>query len=180
MANRFSDHQKDFQISNSFSNYSLSTRLNLFESETEDSVKTIVEQFVKQKLNEARKEGEKRVLQNIAREVKKWTDDYLILINKIVEILSETAKENLAKGDFKIIEARTNFHFDTRAINILFIIDAGLKDEIEFCGLISETKKSVFQEDNFLAEIFYINKRNAEIDLDSVYSDLPYYRKNLS
>ena len=87
-----------------------------------------------------------------------------------------TIEKEFAGQDLKINEARTNFSFETLAINVLFIIDADIDSELRFSQFLTQSKKSIYESDKYFSDIFYINKRDAKIDVDAINHDYPFTR----
>lgn len=162
------------KISEDFSSYLLCSRLNLFQGPQD--IERLVSDFIKDKEEKARKEGAEEAVKSIITAIRQGIDNYIALITKIVDFVYDAASKKLGSVDFKIEEIRTNFCFETKAINILFIIDANFDNEFSLSFLLNEVEKTVLQREGFVADMLYINKKNVELDYNSINSDYPYVR----
>jgi len=163
-------------IADQFSTYSVSTTLDLFEGDP--SVKSLIADYIRQQVEDAKKEGALEAVSRINSEVGKAIDNYVLLVTKIVDTVKEAASNQFAPQDLIITDSRTNFDFATRMIKILFVIDADFEKEFLFSGLINEVEQFVFKKENFLSEILYINKRGSTVDSAAVCEDYPFSRKS--
>ncbi len=136
-------------------------------------VKKLIDNFVNYKINEARREGFKEALSKIEESAKKQVNGYINLVTRVADFVINEAPKLLEKAGFRIIETRTKFHFDTREISLLFITDSSLEDEITFSNFLMQTEKDILRGENFVAELFSINKRDVDLDYDSINNDYP-------
>ena len=164
------------EIASSFSSYSLSSRLKLFEGPQE--IEALISKHIKDREKKARREGYQAALKEMSAEVLKQIDQYIFLVTKIVDIVQEVATKRFQENELKILESRANFHLDSFNINVLFIIKAPLEREFEFTQLLNSIKSFVLQEEQFVAELFYINAKNKELDQISINNDYPFVRSN--
>jgi hypothetical protein len=162
-------------LNNKFSSYSFATRLSLYEGP--QNIETLISDFIKQREEQAKKEGIRETIEKIMSLARKQIDDYVLLITKIVDIVYEEVKRQPSEFNFNTIKVQTNFYFDTHKISILFIIDTNPENELKFANLLHEIEKIVFQKDHFVAELLYVNQNDSNIDYESITQDYPYHRK---
>ena len=162
------------EIASSFSNYSLSSRLKLFEGPQE--IETLISKHIKDREQKAKREGYQAALEEIGAEARKQIDQYIFLVNKIAGIVRDVVTKKFPENELKILESRTNFHFDSFHIDILFMIETSLEKEFEFTQILNAIKSFVLQEDQFVAELFYLNIRGKELDQCSIDNDYPFLR----
>lgn len=163
-------------ISNIFL-HSLPPTIGLGLFENHQIIKEVSSNYIKNEVEKAKKEGYKEALVKIARELKKKIDEYILFLTKIANIVSNITKKEFKTQELKITTIRTNFYFDTRQINILFIIDGDIENEIRFSSILNEVEKAILKTENFIAELFYINSRNRKLDKNSIECDYPFFRK---
>lgn len=161
-------------IGENFSSFSVFSNINLFIG-TLDAEK-FVSKFIENKLEEAKKEGFQKAIDRLEINIRKGIDNYISLVTRIVDFIHREIDKETEK-DLKIIETRTNFYFGTNSIKALFIIDSKLDDEMYFSNFLNKVEHEVFSEENFICELFYINKRNAKLDKPSIATDYPFIRK---
>lgn len=139
----------------------------------EDAINT----YRKNEEEKAKKEGYAEAFTKIAKTIKKKIDNYISSLTEIADIVSSVTKEAFKDEELKITAIRTNFYFDTGRINILFIIDGDIEREVRFCSILNEVEKFILEEENLIAELFYINRRGKELDEESIKRDYPFVRK---
>ena len=165
-----------FQISEDFLTYPYVARLELFKG---PDIRQLISKYVEYRIQEARKEafkeGYKEAIEKIKEAINKEIEDYMALVTKIVDLVYEIAKKEFK--DLKIIEERTNFYFGSKWIKVLFIIEASCEDEIDFSNFLNEVEKIVFDKLNYACELLFLNKKNVEIDQESLNNDYPFVRK---
>ncbi|RKY43983.1 MAG: hypothetical protein DRP81_06225 [Candidatus Omnitrophota bacterium] len=166
-----------FQISEDFLSYPFVARLELFKG---PDIRQLISKYVEYRIQEAKeeafKEGYKEAIEKIKETINKEIEDYMALVTKIVDLVYETAKKEFK--DLKIIEERTNFYFSSKWIKILFIIETeSSESEIDFSNFLNEVEKVVFDKLKYACELFFLNKKNVEIDQDSLNNDYPFIRK---
>lgn len=162
------------EIANSFSSYSLSSRLKLFEGPQE--IETLIANHIKEREEKAKREGYQAAMEEMRTEARRQIDQYIFLVTKIVDIVRDVARKKFNENELKILEARTNFHLDSFHINTLFVIKASLEKEFEFTQILNSIKSFVLQEDQFVAELFYVNTKDNELDHCSIDNDYPFVR----
>jgi hypothetical protein len=173
MENRIKTYEPS-KVSEDFSNFLIYPQLNLFQGP--QNIEELVTNFIKYKEEKARKEGAEETVKSIITAIRQEINNYIGLITKIVDFVYEAASKKIGSADFKVEEIRTNFCFETRAINVLFIIDANFDNEFSFSLLLNEVEKTVLQREGFVADMLYINKKKVELDYNSINSDYPYLR----
>ncbi|PIY82939.1 MAG: hypothetical protein COX96_04540 [Candidatus Omnitrophica bacterium CG_4_10_14_0_2_um_filter_44_9] len=174
MTNRIKYHEGS-KLSGDFSNFLLTQQVMLYQNQ--EDLLALVLDFIKAKEEKAKKEGILEVVEKITSEIKKQMQTYVDLVTKIVDFIYATAKEEFKDKDLKILVSRTNFCFETKGINILFIIDASFENELTFSTMLHEVSQMVLEQDNFISELFYLNKRNIELDEDLIMNEYPFQRK---
>ena len=171
----FSTHT-NVDIPSTFLNFPpLPVRLDLFESS--EIIKDAISKFIERESERIKKEGYKEALAEIIGGVRKQVDNYISLITKIADFVDDVTNKKFKKLDFKLTEVRTNFYFETQRINILFVIDADFKDEIPFSNFLNELEQTILKAENFIAELFYVNRRNTKLDKTSIECDYPCLKK---
>lgn len=167
---------QNYDLNESFSRFSSLSDLNLFTGP--QGIDILISEVIKQKEEEAKKEGRLEAFREISSEVIKQIESYVMLLTRIVDFITEMINVEFKGKDIKIIQARTNFDFNTFKINILFIIDANPGGELAFLGLSNGAERAILESDNFIAELFYINKRGSELDESTIECDYPFIRKS--
>jgi len=173
MENRIKIYESS-EINKGFSSYLFCSGLNLFQGPQD--IEELVANFIKDKEEKARKEGAIEAVKKIVAAIKQEAENYIALITRIVDFIYAVSAKKLGPTEFKIDEIRTNFCFETRAINVLFIIDADSENEFDFSALLNAVEKTVLEEEGFIADMLYINKRNVELDYESITNDHPFVR----
>jgi hypothetical protein len=176
MKNRLKSYNL-FQISQDFLTFPFVARLNLFKG---PDIRQLISEYVEYRVQEARKEafkeGFEEAIGKIKETISKEIEDYMALITKIVDLVYEIVKKEFK--DLKIIEERTNFYFGSKWIKILFIIETeSSESEIDFSNFLNEVEKVVFDKLKYACELLFLNKKNVEIDQDSLNNDYPFIRK---
>lgn len=166
-----------FQLSQDFLTFPFVARLDLFKG---PDIRQLISEYVEYKVQEAKKEafkeGYKEAIEKIKEAINKEIEDYMALVTKIVDLVYEITKKEFK--NLKIIEERTNFYFGSKWIKVLFIIEAtSPEDEIDFSNFLNEVEKIVFDKLNYVCELLFINKKNVEIDRESLNNDYPFVRK---
>lgn len=162
------------EIADSFSNYSLSSRLKLFEGPQE--IEALIAKHIRDKEEKAKKEGYQAAIEEMRAEARKRIDQYIFLVTKIVDIVREVATKKFGGNELRILESRTNFHLDSFQVNVLFVVETSLEKEFEFTQILNSIKNFVLQEDQFVAELFYVNTKDKELDHCSIDNDYPFVR----
>jgi len=128
-------------------------------------------------IQKAKEEGKKEITEKLSKRIKKKVDNYIKIITEVVDDIYKYIKTHYKETDFKIIEERTDFNFNTFEIKILFIIDTSIENEMKFLSLLSDRQQKLLNGKKYFAEFLYINKRNCKtIDIDSVNLDFPFIR----
>ncbi len=163
-----------------FLSYSTFSNLDVFTGKA--AVKHLIDEYVKEKINRAREEGYEQAQADFKKEIKEIIntarteiDNYISLVTRIADYTYERSKE-ISKESFQLLQTRTNFYFGTRRIKILFIINTDFEKEISFSNLLIEVEKDVFEKENFLCELLYINKKGIELNEPSIDCDFPLTR----
>jgi len=163
-----------------FPSYSALSNLQLFVGEVD--LQQTIELYIQTKLIEARKEGYQQAksdfrneMEKIAGEARAEIDSYITLVTRVADYIYEKSKANFAQ-ELEIEQTRTNFYFGAKRIKILFIIKGSFEKELEFSNLLNEVEKEVFENDNFICELLYINKTGIELNEDSIDYDFPLTR----
>jgi hypothetical protein len=160
-------------ISRSFSAYPVLSNLTNF-SNAENSMKFAWD-YIERKVHAAKVEGIKVALDDIRRKATQQMNEYLDIITHTANFVVDISKNNLKH--IKIKEIRTNFHFITREMRILFIIDTDSKEkELEFLKLLGEVERAVLKKDKYLCDLIYINLKDTKLDRISIDNDFPYER----
>lgn len=166
------------KISQDFSAYYLFRRLDLYTGPQD--IRTLSSEFIEEKIKrreeEARKEGAIELAKAIRSRIEERIDRYISLITRIVDYIYEAVQEEFADEDLRILEARTNFDFDTQPVGIMFIIDAAPTAESDFLTFVNGIEKVVLHEDGYVANLLYVNNRDAKIDEESILYDYPFVR----
>ena len=162
------------EIANSFSSYSLSSRLKLFEGPQE--IETLIAKHIKEREEKAKREGYQAAIEEMRTEARKQIDQYIFLVTKIVDIVRDVATKKFNENELKIVDARTNFHLDSFHINTLFVIKASLEKEFEFTQILNSIENLVLQEEHFVADLLYVNAKDKELDQSSIDNDYPFIR----
>jgi len=174
MANRVKSYLDSKELDN-FLSYSAVSNLGLFSGP--QGIDNLISDYIKQREEAARQEGVKEVIEKLVSRIRAQTENYMLLITRIVDFIYELIGKDFKEKDIKIIEARTNFYLETQWINVLFVIDADSENELAFSQMLSDIQRFILEKEHHIAEIFYVNTRDATIDKDSVYADYPYIRK---
>ena len=165
------------QISQDFLTFPFVARLNLFRG---PDIYQLISEYVECRIQEAKKEafreGFEEAIERIKEAINKEIEDYMALVTKIVDFIYEIVKKEFK--DLKIIEERTNFYFGSKWIKILFIIETESSElEIGLSNFLNEVEKVVFNKLNYVCELLFLNKKNVEIDQESLNNDYPFIRR---
>ena len=174
MTNRIRQYD-DTAVSYDFSRYSVYSQAGALPWGEE--AKEFVEAYIKYVESKAKEEGKQELLRKISSGIGKQIDEYINLVTKIADVVCEGTNKEFGDGNLNIVDVRTDFHFNTRKIEILFVIDADDKSEISFCELLNIVRQLVLKEQNFVAKLLYINKRGAKLDSQLIRSDYPLERR---
>ncbi len=128
---------------------------------------------IKQK---AEKDGYEKAIADINNFTKDKIEKYIYNISFIVGLV-QYLTINEVKKDIKVIDSRARFCFDTEWIDIVFIIEADADDEILFSNLLSNIQHVVFQNQNLIVEMLYINEKSREVDYSALKNDYPFVVK---
>lgn len=176
--NRILNRGSTTQIARLFSGSSFATDpLNSFYDV--QRIKEEIAQYVAFRVKEAKREGAHEVLSNLKSITLQEINDYIGLVTKIVDVvikMIEDLKKKASGIDLNIVESRTNFDYIGKEVKVLFIIDADIDNEKEFSNLLDELKRVVFEKENYVTEILYINKRDVKLDEVSINNDFPSVR----
>ncbi len=129
-----------------------------------------------EEIQRAEKRGHKKAIDKIKNIAKERIENYIFEISLIVSLAYHLANKKLKK-DFRIVDSRAKFCFDSEWIDINFIIDASPEEEIQFSNLLSNVKTLFLNEENLMIELFLINTKNKEVDYSALKSDYPFLIK---
>lgn len=145
-------------------------------------VKTLLEFAKSQSFFEGFKTGVDKgynlALKNLEANITKRLDSYILLNTKIVDFITAEIKGKFKPEEFKLVETRANFYkFSEGLINIVFVIEAEIENQLWLASLLSGLEKKIFEEDDTICELMFINKKGKEIDTELLYCNYPFFRK---
>lgn len=165
-----------------FSSFFLSRQLKLFRGpqDAADVVSEFIQNETDKREKKAKKEGAPEpwgLGKSIKPKVIRRLYDYLSLINKIGEFTSYRVGEEFPEGKLTIVQVRTDFDFRMWLVKMLFIIDADPSLEPAFGRLLKEIENSVRLEEKFAPVLRHTNRRDNDIDTESLRNDFPFVSK---
>ncbi len=134
---------------------------------------TLLIQEIERVQQEAERKGYHKAIKDVESVVGKELEKYIFNVSFIVSLVYYFTQNDIKK-DIKIKDSRTRFCPDTGWIDIIFIIDANLADEIPFSNLLSNIEREFLQKQNIVLEMFYINERDKSIDYSTLKNDYPF------
>jgi hypothetical protein len=165
-----------------FSSFFLSRQLKLFRGPQD--AEDVVSEFIKTETNKREKKAKNdgapepwKISKSIKPKVIRRLYDYLSLINKIGEFTSYRVGKEFAEGKLTIVQVRTDFDFRMWLVKMLFIIDAEPSLEPDFAKLLKDIENAVRLEEKFAPVLRHVNRRNNDIDTDSLRNDFPFVSK---
>lgn len=133
--------------------------------------KTFAE-LLREEIERAKRIGYKEAIEKLKKDIQKNLERYITQVAKTTYIVEKAVSKFLP--GLKIIQCRANFYFSSTAINLFFVIDAAIEDEITFSNILNGIEQAMLKEDNFIVETYFINKRGKEIDYDSLKNEYPF------
>jgi hypothetical protein len=106
---------------------------------------------------------------------KERVEKYIYNISFIVGLIHKVASDEIK--NFKIVDSRARFSFDTEWIDLAFVIDSEFEDEIRFSSVLNRIQNSVFLNQKRIIEIIQVNQKNKELDHSVLKSDYPFIVK---
>lgn len=100
--------------------------------------------------------------------------DYLSLIIKISEYACDAAGRDFRAEEAKVVLVRTDLDFRNWLVKILFIIDATPEMELSFYQLLNGIEMDTLRAEPYMAELQFVNRRNAKIDFDAIRREYPF------
>lgn len=132
----------------------------------------LLTETIKNKIEKARQEGFDEAIKKVMQTTEKLLQDYILLITKIGKTVTDISSQQFKEIGVK--QFRAKIAFDSRWINLCFVINASLEDEFKFSNLLNEFERAVLNQNNQIAEIFYVNEKDRTIDYASLKTDYPY------
>jgi len=173
---------KATNISREFWSHFLFRKLHLFRGPQD--VETVVSDFIEEETaireQDAKAKGaaeSAELTEKIGSTVVVLADDYLSLILKIGEFAYEEAGKEFTDEELRIVQVRTDFDFHSWLVRVLFLIDADPAIEPRFCQVLAEIEKGVLLQERFVAQLLCMNKRDREIDSESIRENYPFVAK---
>lgn len=123
-------------------------------------------------LEKARQQGAREAIDKISAGITEYLKKHISEVIRTVSLVDSIAKKSLL--NLQIKDCRTKFCFDLGWINIFFVINSSLDDEISFSNLLNGVEQVILKEDNFIIETFFINERDKEIDYSAIKNDYPF------
>ena len=122
--------------------------------------------------------GYNLALKNIEANITKQLDNYILLNTKIADFIAEEIKVKFKLEEFKLIETRANFYkFSGGLVNIVFVIETEIENQLWLASLLSGIEKKIFEEDKMICELMFINKKGKEVDTELLCCNYPFFRK---
>ena len=160
-------------MTETFSTYSLAGELSLFQGPEE--MRDLIARYIELKEQVAHREGFKAALNEIKSSANRDVNNYVGLVTKVIYTVQKAVASVFSDEPVKIVEARTNFDFASLFINILFIVDVPFEKEIELQKILNDVRRIVLEQENHIAEIFFVNTRTNP-NLEFIRSDYPYMK----
>jgi len=165
-----------------FSSFFLSRQLKLFRGprDAEEVVSEFIEKETTKREAKAKKDGAPEpwgLSRSIKPKVIRRLYDYLSLINKIGEFTSYRVSKEFTEGSLTVVQVRTDFDFRMWLVKMLFIIDADPGLDSEFAKLLKDIENTVRLEEKFAPVLRHVNRRDNDIDTESLRNDFPFVSK---
>jgi len=110
----------------------------------------------------------------IREEIIRAINEYLSLIIKISEYTCEAASRDFRAEEAKVVLVRADLDFTNWLVRILFIVDTTPEMEMSLYQLLSGIELDTLRGEPFMAELKFVNRRNAEIDFDAIRREYPF------
>ena len=136
---------------------------------------TDVAEEIKNREKKAEKKGYERAVADMNKAAKERVEKYIYNISFIVGLIHKVASDEIK--NFKIVDSRARFSFDTEWIDLAFVIDSEFEDEILFSSVLNRIQNSVFSNQKRIIEIIQVNQKNKELDHSVLKSDYPFIVK---
>ncbi len=135
--------------------------------------------YFQKKINLAIKEGyqkaQKDLVENIEKLLRLEINNYFKITTSIADNLYNKTKEVFGDSII-IVDTRANFFFGTHIIKLLLIIECDYAKEIEFVKLIQTFEKEALENNKYVCEILYVNKKETELNSTAIGVDFPSTR----
>ena len=123
-------------------------------------------------------QGVKSIINKLDKYITDLLDQHILLNTRITDFVKKEIESKFQTEGFVLKEARASFNdFSSKNIKILFIIETEIENELWFASLLSNLEKKIFEENNSIAELMYINQRDKELDRGLVESNYPSKRE---
>ncbi len=128
-------------------------------------------------LDRAKQQGVKEAIDKVAEGITEHLKRHIYEVIKTASLVESLAKKSLP--NLQIRDCRSKFSFDLGWINVFFVINSSLEDEILFSNLLNGVEQAILKEHNFIIETFFVNDRDKEVDYPAIKNDYPFNIKTI-
>lgn len=128
--------------------------------------------LLQEALERARQQGVKETIDKVSEGITEHLKRHIYEVIRTVSLVENIVKKSLP--NLQIKDCRSKFCFDLGWINVFFVINSSLEDEILFSNLLNGIEQAILKEDNFIIETFFVNDREKEIDYSAIKNDYPF------
>jgi hypothetical protein len=121
--------------------------------------------------------GQTEFEQNVSEKIVQPIRNYLSLIIRIGEAMSDEIHKEFSSEQVRIAQVRADFDFRSWLVKIMFVIDAEIEEELRVSQMLNQLESIVLHSGSFAAELDYVNKRNESLDCDSLRRRYPFVAK---
>lgn len=128
--------------------------------------------LLREALERARQQGVKEAIDKISAGITENLKKHISEVIRTVSLVDSVVKKTLPNLEIKAY--RSKFCFDLGWINVFFVINSSVEDEISFSNLLNGVEQVILKEDNFIIETLFVNERDKEVDYSAIKNDYPF------
>jgi len=133
--------------------------------------------LLRQALARARQQGIKETIDKVAEGITEHLKKHISEVIRTASLVENITKKGLP--NLQIKDCRSKFSFDLGWINLFFVINSSIEDEVLFSNLLNRVEQAILKQDNFIIETFFVNDRDKEIDYSAIKNDYPFNIKTI-
>lgn len=130
------------------------------------------QELLQDALERARQQGIKEAIDKVSEGITEHLKKHISEVIRTASLVESIAKKTLP--NLQIKDCRSKFCFDLGWINVFFVINSSLEDEVLFSNLLNGIEQAILKEDNFIIETFFVNDKDKEIDYSAIKNDYPF------
>lgn len=134
--------------------------------------------LLQQALERARQQGVKEAIDKVSEGMTEHLKKHISEVIRTASLVESIAKKSLP--NLQIKDFRSKFCFDLGWINLFFVINSSIEDEILFSNLLNGIEQAILKEDNFIIETFFVNDKDKEVDYSAIKNDYPFNIKTIA